>query len=46
MKTEGNRFRYYIDGVEVFDYDNFNKMFSDKKIKLNIINFDIYGETI
>ena len=46
MKVKGNKFRYFIDNIEVFDFEEFNKKFENKEIKIKINNFDIYGITI
>lgn len=46
MKTTGNQFRYFIDNIEVFDFEEFNKKFENKEIKIKTENFNIYGITI
>lgn len=46
MKTTGNKFRYFIDGIEVFDFEEFNRKFENKEIRVKANNFDIHGETI
>lgn len=46
MKITGNQFRYFIDGIEVFDFEEFNRKFDNKEIKITVNNFDIHGKTI
>lgn len=46
MKTTGNQFRYFIDNIEVFDFEEFNRKFENKEIKIKTENFNIYGITI
>ena len=46
MKITGNQFRYFIDNIEVFDFEEFNKKFENKEIKIKTENFNIYGITI
>ena len=46
MKTTGNKFRYFIDEIEVFDFEEFNRKFENKEIKITSNNFDIHGTTI
>ena len=46
MKTTGNKFRYFIDNIEMFDFEEFNRKFENKEIKIKINNFDIHGTTI
>lgn len=46
MKVKGNKFRFFIDGEEVFDFEEFNRKFENKEIKIKTNNFDIHGTTI
>ena len=46
MKTTGNQFRYFIDNIEVFDFEEFNRKFENKEIKIKTENFNIYGITV
>ena len=46
MLTTGNQFRYFIDNIEVFDFEEFNRKFENKEIKIKTENFNIYGITI
>ena len=46
MKVKGNKFRFFIDGEEVFDFEEFNRKFENKEIKITANNFDIHGTTI
>ena len=46
MKITGNQFRYFIDNIEVFDFEEFNRKFENKEIKIKTENFNIYGITI
>jgi hypothetical protein len=45
MKTKGEGFKYVFNGVEVKDFDEFEKLIKNKDVEINVENLVISAKT-
>ena len=45
MKVEGNGFKYYLDNIEVKDFDTFEKKIKNIDVIIKVEGLNIYART-
>ena len=45
MKVEGNGFKYYLDNIEVKDFDTFEKKIKNIDVTINVEGLNLYAKS-